>query len=48
LIKEIGLLARTIFIIDKNGIVRYLQYVEETTEEPDYDEVLNATRKLLG
>ncbi len=48
LIKELGLLARTIFVVDKDGKVRYIQYVEETTVEPNYDEVLDATKKLLG
>ena len=47
LIKELGLLARTIFIIDGEGKVRYVQYVKETTDEPDYDEVLTAINKTL-
>lgn len=47
LIKELRLLARTIFVIDKSGKVRYIQYVKETTTEPDYDEVLEAVRKLV-
>jgi thioredoxin-dependent peroxiredoxin len=48
LIKELGLLARTIFVIDKAGKVQYIQYVVETTEEPNYDEVLQAVKKLQG
>ncbi len=48
LIKELRLLARTIFVIDKEGKVRYVQYVEETTSEPDYDEVLKAIREVVG
>lgn len=47
LIKELRLLARTIFIVDNEGIVRYVQYVEETTSEPNYDEVLDAVRKVI-
>jgi thiol peroxidase len=47
LIKELRLLARTIFVIDRVGIVQYVQYVEETTEEPDYDDVLRAVDKVL-
>ena len=47
LIKELRLLARTIFIVDKQGIIRYIQYVRETTEEPDYSEVLAELKKLL-
>lgn len=46
LIKELRLLARTIFIVDKDGKIQYSQYVEETTEEPNYDEVLSAVAKI--
>ena len=42
MIKELRLLARTIFIIDKQGKIRYIQYVKETSEEPDYDAALQA------
>ena len=46
LIKELRLLARTVFIIDREGKVRYVQYVEETTEEPNYADVLDAVNKV--
>jgi thiol peroxidase len=46
LVKESRLLARTVFVVDKEGIVRYIQYVKETSTEPDYEAVLNAVRKL--
>jgi thiol peroxidase len=46
LIKELRLLARTIFVIDTAGKVRYIQYVKETASEPDYDEVLEAIKNL--
>ncbi len=47
LIKELHLLARTIFAIDKAGKVAYIQYVKETASEPDYDEVLAKVKELL-
>ncbi len=47
-IKENHLLARNIFIIDKAGVVRYQQLVPEIGQEPDYDAVVNATKKLLS
>ena len=47
LIKELHLLARTIFVIDKEGKVAYIQYVKETASEPDYDEVLAEVAKLV-
>jgi len=46
LIKESRLLARVVFVVDKEGIVRYIQYVKETSNEPDYEAVLSAVRKL--
>ncbi|RKX18529.1 MAG: thiol peroxidase, partial [Candidatus Zixiibacteriota bacterium] len=46
LIKELRLLARTVFVIDTDNKVQYIQYVRETASEPDYDEVLKAIRKL--
>ena len=48
LIKELRLLARTVFIVDREGTVQYVQYVEETTEEPNYGDVLGAAQKLLA
>lgn len=46
LIKELHLLARTVFVIDKDGKVAYIQYVKETASEPDYDDVLAAVKEL--
>jgi len=46
LIKEIRLLARIIFIVDKDGIVKYKQVVSDVSQEPDYDDVLNAVKNL--
>jgi thiol peroxidase len=47
LIKELKLLARAIFIVDDQGMVRYIELVPEITQEPDYDRVLSALRALL-
>ena len=47
LIKELRLLARAIFVVDRKGIIRYIQIVNEITNEPDYDEVLAEVKKLL-
>jgi len=46
LIKELRLLARAIFVVDRDGIIQYIQLVEELTKEPDYEAVLNAVSKL--
>lgn len=47
-IKELGMLARAIYLVDKNGIVRYVQTVPEVASEPDYDAVLQAARQVIG
>ncbi len=39
-----GVLARGIFVIGKDGKVAYKQLVPEITEEPDYDEALEAAK----
>lgn len=46
LIKELKLLARSIFIADCEGIVRYIQLVKEITTEPDYSAVLKAVEEI--
>jgi thioredoxin-dependent peroxiredoxin len=46
LIKELRLLARAVFVIDKQGIVRLVQLVKEVAQEPDYEAVLAAVKQL--
>ncbi len=41
-----GLLARAIFLINPEGEVVYSQLVPEIAQEPDYQEVLDAIKKL--
>jgi thiol peroxidase len=47
LIKELRLLARAVFVVDREGTIRYVQLVKEVANEPDYDLVLKAVRGLL-
>jgi thiol peroxidase len=47
LIKELRLLGRSIFVLDRSGIIQYIQNVKELSEEPDYDAVIEATRKIV-
>ena len=44
-IQELGLLSRAVFVADGNGVLRYVQYVPEVAEEPDYEPVLAAAKK---
>ena len=47
LIKELRLLARSVFVLDKQGVVQYVQLVGEVAQEPDYDAALDAAKKLI-
>ena len=46
LIKELRLLARAVFIVDKEGKIRYMQLVPDTSQEPNYEPILEVVRKL--
>jgi thiol peroxidase len=46
-IKELLLLARCVFVVDGQGIIRYIQQVPEVTSEPDYAAVIAAVKALL-
>ena len=47
LIKEHRLLARAIFLVDREGLLQYKELVKEVTHEPDYDAVLSQLKKLV-
>ncbi|MFD2046335.1 thiol peroxidase [Ornithinibacillus salinisoli] len=45
LIKELRLLARSIFVVDSNDKVSYVEYVKEVSNHPDYDAALAAAKQ---
>ena len=45
-IKELGLLARAIFVVDENNKVTYVEYCSEVGNDPDYDKALDAVKSL--
>lgn len=47
LIEELRLIARGVVVIDKDNVVRYVEYVPEGTNEPDYDRAIEAAQKLV-
>lgn len=47
LIKELRLLARAVFVIDKEGVVQHVELVKEIADEPDYEAALAAAGKLI-
>ena len=48
LIQDMGLLARSVWVIGSDGKVAYRQIVPEITTHPDYDAALKAARDAAG
>ena len=46
LIKELRLHSRAIFIIGRDDTVRYVEYVKEVSQPPDYDRAIGALKKM--
>ncbi|KHL94949.1 thioredoxin peroxidase [Paenibacillus sp. IHB B 3415] len=47
LIKEFRLDMRSIFVVDKNDKLTYVEYLGEMAEHPDYEAAISAVRALL-
>lgn len=47
LIKELQLDMRSIFVLDANNKITYVEYLKEMTEHPDYDAAIAAVKALL-
>jgi len=47
LIKELRLLARAVFLVDREGTVQYVDLVKEIADEPDYEALWNGLKTLL-
>ncbi|KFA59730.1 lipid hydroperoxide peroxidase [Gilliamella sp. wkB18] len=45
-IEELRLLSRAVFVIDEKDKIVYVEYVKETSTEPDYDKALAAAKAL--
>ena len=45
LIKELRLLSRAIFVIDKSDVISYIECVKEIADQPNYEEALEALKK---
>lgn len=43
-----GVMARAIFVVDKDGTIAYKQLVPEITEEPNYEEALEAAKEVAS
>lgn len=47
LVKELNLLARSVHIIDKNDVVRYIQLAPEITRPLNYDDAITALNEVI-
>ena len=45
LIKDLRLLSRAVFVVDRAGTLQYCELVPEIGNEPNYEQALNAVRK---
>lgn len=48
LINDWQLLSRAIFVADKTGVIRHVEYVAEVSEEPDYASLFKAVRAIAA
>lgn len=48
LVRESGLLARSVTAIDRSGVIVYQEIVPELSREPDYDAALAAAKRALA
>lgn len=48
LIEELKILARGVFVLDKDGKVAHAEVVKEVTDHPNYDAALGALKQLAG
>jgi thiol peroxidase len=48
LIKQLRLLARSIFIIDKDNVIRLKEIVSEVSNHPDYEGAVNLIKKMTS
>jgi thiol peroxidase len=48
LIEEVRLLSRAIFIIDPDDVVRYVEYVPEVTQHPNYDKAIETLKNVMA
>ena len=47
-VKESGLLARAVFVVDKNDTVRHVEYLPQIAQLPDFDAAVEAAKSAAG
>ncbi len=48
LIKELRIESRAIFVVDKDNVIRHVEYVNEVVDHPDYEAALKVARSLMS
>ena len=46
LIQELKLLNRSVFVLDKDNTIKYVQYLNKNTDLPEYEEAIKIAKKL--
>lgn len=46
LLPALRILSRAVFVVDKHDVIRYVEYVPEVTNHPNYDAVLACVKNL--
>lgn len=46
-IKEFALDMRSIFVLDENNVIQYVEYLSEMTNHPNYDAAIAAVKQLV-
>ena len=47
-VKELRLESRAVFVVDQNGVIRYVEYVPISGQEPNYEAALAAVKEVAG
>jgi len=48
MIRDLRVECRAAFVVDKTGVLRYVEYVPEVAEHPKYDAILACAKSLAG
>jgi len=48
LIKDLRIESRAIFVLDSDNLIRYVEYVKEVADHPNYDAALAAAKSATG
>lgn len=46
-IDDLRLLSRAVIVIDKKGVIKYIEYVSEVSHAPDFDKALEAVKSCI-